>query len=94
MSIPALVLNVHGGVVQDAFSDLPGLEITVVDWDVDAADTGHPDVVSIVDRQGRDQNVCVAPLVVRPFTELVGTDIRSRSWESGRSCSTIKPTAA
>jgi hypothetical protein len=75
MSIPALILNVHGGVVQDAFSDLRGLEITVVDWDVDTAHAGHPDVVSIVDRLGRDQHVCVAPLTVRPFSELVGTDV-------------------
>ena len=75
MSLPALVLNVHGGVVQDAFSDLPGLEITVVDWDVSTADAGHPDVVSIVDRQSRDQCACVAPLTVRPFAELVGTDV-------------------
>lgn len=77
MSLPALILNVHGGVVQDAFSDLPGLEITVVDWDVDAADAGHPDVVSIVDRQSRDQCACVAPLTVRPFAELVGTDVEA-----------------
>lgn len=75
MSFPALVLNVHGGVVQDAFSDLPGLEITVVDWDVDTADTSHPDVVSIVDRLGRDQSACVTPLTVRRFAELVGTDV-------------------
>lgn len=77
MSIPALILNVHGGVVQDAFSDLSDLEITVVDWDVDAADAGHPDVVSIVDRFGRDQHVCVAPLTVRPLTEFVGTDVEA-----------------
>jgi len=77
MPFPSLVINVHGGVVQDAFSDLPGLEIVVVDWDVDTADADHPDVVSIVDRVGRNQSVCVASLRVRPFAELVGTDVET-----------------
>jgi hypothetical protein len=77
MSLPPLVLNVYGGVVQDAFSDIPGVEIVVVDWDVDRDDADHPDVVSIVDRLGRDRSACVAPLVVRPFSELVGTDVEA-----------------
>jgi hypothetical protein len=77
MSLPPLVLNVYGGVVQDAFSDIPGVEIVVVDWDVDRDDADHPDVVSLVDRQCRARQACVAPLIVRPFSDLVGTDVEA-----------------
>lgn len=48
-----------------------------MDWDVGEVDAGHPDVVSILDPVGRDQNVYVTWLTVRPFAKLPGTDFEA-----------------
>ena len=77
MPVLALVLNVHGGVVQGVFASSPDVEVTLVDWDVDPADAEHPEVVEIAVGIGRTRLAHVAPLVVRALAELAGTDVEA-----------------
>lgn len=74
MPVQSIVLNVHGGVVQDVFASEPDVEVTLVDWDVEGADADHPDVVSITDRLGRTRHAYVAPLPIVSHEQLAGTD--------------------
>lgn len=75
MNSLSVVINVSGGLVQDVFASNPNIEVTLVDWDVEGADADHPDVISIIDRLGRNRPAYVAPLPVQTSHQLDGTEI-------------------
>ena len=77
MPAPSIVLNVHGGIVQDVFASDPDVEVTLVDWDVDGSDAAHPNVVAITDSLGRTRRAYVSPLAVEPLAELIGSDVET-----------------
>lgn len=74
MLASSIVLNVHGGIVQDVFASNSTVEVTLVDWDVFGADVDHPDVVTITDHLGQARPAFVAQLPVRSLAQLRGTD--------------------
>lgn len=87
MTSLSIVLNVYGGVVQDVFASDPDVEVTLVDWDVEGSDAEHPDVVSIIDRLGRNRPAYVAPLPVHASHQLDGTDVAAALIAAGAECS-------
>ena len=73
MTKPQLVINLNGGLVQDVFSSVPGLQVLVVDWDVEDSFPGEPGIVDVPLPDGPCQ-VCVSDLPVVSLGELAGTD--------------------
>ena len=66
-----LVLNLHGGVLQDAFGDDPQLEVTLVDWDNE--DATDPRVVKIRVEGGETALAYVTRYPVAPLSEIKGS---------------------
>lgn len=72
MTRPQIVLNVHGGSVQDAFSSIPDLQVIVVDWD--AAGFGIPSRVEL-SFNGQPCSASVIEISPVPLEELAGSDV-------------------
>ena len=68
-----IVIHVEGGVVQGVYSDVPGFEPVVVDWDVADAQPDEPGIVSVLHPRGSFMT-SVCPLPARPLRELAGSD--------------------
>ena len=75
MPISQLVINVYGGLVQEVFCSDPEIEVLLVDWDVEAADTEHPSVVHVTADGRRSQPAYVTPLTVQAINALQGTQV-------------------
>ena len=71
---PEIVINVHGGVVQDVYCSDPQADVIVVDWDADPSSTDEPGVVQIAAAHGRHA-ACVGRYPVQPLRELAGSDV-------------------
>jgi len=68
-----IVLNVHGGIVQDVFcSDLKA-RVVIVDWDVE--DPGGDGVLEVVDARGQRDLVFVQQRQADHLDDLLGTDV-------------------
>ena len=68
-----LVINLYGGLVQDVFCSVPGLQVLVVDWDVGDSFPGQPSIVDVALHEGS----CAAhvrDMQVEPLSDLAGTD--------------------
>lgn len=76
MLAPQIVLNVHGGLVQEIFASDDALELLIVDWDVAHADHLEPGVVA-VPLAGRLAHAIVARPNPVPLTRLAGTDVQA-----------------
>jgi hypothetical protein len=76
MTRPQLVINLYGGVVQDVFSAVPGLQVLLVDWDVEDAFPGEPSLVEVPLPHGARQ-ACVGDLQVSSLDGLAGTDVEA-----------------
>lgn len=87
MVAPSIVLNIHGGIVQDVFASNSAAEVTLVDWDVFGADVDHPDVVTITDNLGQARRAFVAQLTVHSIRQLAGTDAAAAIAAADRACS-------
>jgi hypothetical protein len=61
MTRPQLVINLFGGVVQDVFSSVPGLQVLLVDWDAEDPFPGEPGIVEVPVANGARQ-ACVGDL--------------------------------
>lgn len=72
MTRPQIVLNVHGGVVQDVFSSIPDLHVVVVDWD--AAGLDVPSVVELL-LDGRRCSASVVEISPSLLEDLIGSDV-------------------
>ena len=75
MSKSQLVINVYGGLVQEAYCSDPEIEVLLVDWDVEPADAEHPSVVQVPSDNRRSQLAYVAPLTVQALDALQGTQV-------------------
>ena len=71
----SIVLNVHGGVVQDVFCSDARSKIYLVDWDTEESDPDAPGLVE-VDTAGHGiQRPYVAEIPASSLAHLVGTDV-------------------
>lgn len=77
MTPVSIVLNVYGGNIQGVFTSQPGIEITLVDWDVAGEDADHPNVVAVRDALGRTRHAYVAHPTPQPLSELAGSDVEA-----------------
>lgn len=71
MSRPEIVINVHGGVVQDVFCSEELADLVIVDWD-----TTDDDGVAVPCR-GRTLHAVVAQPIVYPLWKLAGTEVEA-----------------
>ncbi|MBI3864898.1 MAG: hypothetical protein HY290_23730 [Planctomycetia bacterium] len=89
MPRPQVVLNVHGGIVQDVFASIPELQVVVVDWDTDGGE--NPAQVDLV-LDGRTCSAAVIDMPHAPLEELAGSDVEQAieaASEQGVLCDTI-----
>ncbi len=77
---PQVVLNVHGGIVQDVFASSPDLHVVVVDWDTDGIDS--PALVAL-SLEGRRCSAAVVEILPVPLEELAGSDVE---WAIDAAC--------
>ena len=68
-----VVINVHGGLVQEVFASEPLAELVVVDWDVAPGD--HQAVV--VEIGQRHLRASVQHPIIRPIGHLAGSDVEA-----------------
>ena len=73
MSKPYIIINVHGGLVQEVYCDMPLADLVVVDWDVDGGDGG----VTEARRGNETLRAYVTHPVVEPLHHLAGSDVEA-----------------
>ena len=76
MTRPQLIINLHGGLVQDVFCSVPGVQVLVVDWDVEDACPDEPGTVDVPLRDGPSR-ACVTDFPVASMSEVAGTDVEA-----------------
>jgi hypothetical protein len=74
-SAPRVVLDVSGGVLQEAFCNDPRTKLIKVDWDTDGCDPTDAGIVEITDQNGRCRFVSVVEYPALPPARLAGTDV-------------------
>ncbi|HEY3965149.1 MAG TPA: hypothetical protein VGM05_11410 [Planctomycetaceae bacterium] len=72
MTRPQIVLNVHGGIVQDVFASIPELHVVIVDWDTEGLDS--PALVDL-SFGGHRCSASVVEIPPEPLEELAGSDV-------------------
>ena len=70
-----VILNVHGGLVQDVFCSDADIEVTLVDWDTQGRSDDESGIVAVRTHSGRKELACVADYPTNPFSDLPGTDV-------------------
>lgn len=75
MSQTRIILNIHGGSVQDVFCSDANAHVQIVDWDVQESDPDAPGIVEVAVDHSRKQSVFVGGLLLNPLADLVGTDV-------------------
>ena len=71
-----LIINMNGGLVQDVFCSVPGIQVLVVDWDAEGACPGDPGIVDVPLPDGPCR-ACVSDFPVAPMNEVAGTDVEA-----------------
>ena len=71
-----LIINMNGGLVQDVFCSVPGIQVLVLDWDVEGACPGDPGIVDVPLPDGSSR-ACVSDFPVAPLSEVAGTDVEA-----------------
>jgi len=70
-----VVLNVSGGVVQDAFCSPASTRVVLVDWDTEGQDATSEGVYQIEAPSGRSYYAFVTQLPATPLDQLAGWDV-------------------
>jgi len=70
-----IILNIHGGTVQDLFCSDPNAHVQIVDWDVQEGDPNAPGTVEISAEHGRKRSAFVGGLLPNSLADLSGTDV-------------------
>lgn len=70
----AIIISVHGGLVQDVFCSNPDMCVVLVDWDQEGEHVGCPGVIEI-ESDGRQHAVAVVEYEAAKFSDLPGTDV-------------------
>jgi hypothetical protein len=68
-----IVINVHGGLVQEVFASGPLAELVVVDWDVAPGDQNAVEV----ETGRRHLQASVQHPIVQPIEHLAGSDVEA-----------------
>lgn len=68
-----IIINVHGGTVQDVFCSDSNAHVQIVDWDIQETDPNSPGIVEV--EHGRQQLAFVGGLLPNPLVHLAGTDV-------------------
>ena len=76
MTRPQVIVNLNGGLVRDVFCSLPGVQVLVVDWDVEGSFAGEPGIVDVPLATGPCQ-ACVSDFASASLNELAGTDVEA-----------------
>jgi len=76
MPRPQVIINLNGGLVQDVFCSVPGIQVLVVDWDAEGACPGDPGIVDVPLPDGPCR-ACVTDFPVAPLSEVAGTDVEA-----------------
>lgn len=76
MNRPEIVINVQGGVVQDAFCSDDSADLIIVDWDVEGSQPGSNGVIEVPLFDGSCNAVVFRPMV-QPLCSLAGTDVEA-----------------
>jgi hypothetical protein len=76
MTRPQVIINLHGGLVQDVFCSVPGAQVLVIDWDVEGSFPGEPGIVDVWLAAGPCQ-ACVGDFPAASLNELAGTDVEA-----------------
>jgi hypothetical protein len=76
MPRPQVIIEVDGGVVQNVFCSVAGIQVLLVDWDVEGSLPGEPGIVD-VPLPHRSRHACISDVQVLPLDELAGTDIEA-----------------
>ena len=71
---PRVVLNIHGGVLQDVFSSDPTITLARVDWDTEGCDPSEDGVIEVPDGHGGMQLAAVAQYPLLTLTDLADTE--------------------
>ena len=71
---PLIIVEVHGGVVQNVYCSIPNAKAIIVDWDADGCFPGEDGVVEI-ELRGRTQVASVGEMPLSPLEEMAGTDV-------------------
>lgn len=75
MNLPQLVISVERGRIQEIFSTQAEIEVLIVDWDVDVAESNHPSVVEVSTVSRESALAYVARLPLRPIETLLGSRV-------------------
>ncbi|MCA9237451.1 MAG: hypothetical protein KDA44_18380, partial [Planctomycetales bacterium] len=78
------MISLHGGLLQDLFSDDPALDATIVDWDAELADDDAPGRRQVALRDGRTGAVFVLTWEPTSWADLPGTDVAAALRAAGR----------
>jgi len=70
-----VVLNVSGGVVQDAFCSPASMRVVLVDWDTEGQDATNQGVYQVETQSGRSYYAFVTQLPAAPLDQVAGRDI-------------------
>lgn len=73
MSKPHIVINIHGGLVQEVYCDMPLADLVVVDWDVEGGDEG----ITETRRGDETLRAYVTHPIVEPLHRLAGSDVEA-----------------
>jgi hypothetical protein len=76
MTRPQVIINLHGGLVQDVFCSVPDAQVLVVDWDVEGSFPGEPGIVDVPLAAAPCQ-ACVSDFPTASLNELAGTDVEA-----------------
>jgi len=83
MSKPFVVLSMNGGLIQDAFSTDPTIQLIIVDWDTADSDTELDELVEVTDARGGSNRAFVGVQPTKPFEEIAGTDTQAALHRAG-----------
>jgi len=83
MPKPRVVITMNGGLIQDAYSTNPDVELIVVDLDTEDCDPKVIELVEVADAQGGSNCAFVGVQTLRPFEELSGTDTQAALAKAG-----------
>ncbi len=75
LTVPRIVLNLSGGVLQDVFSSEPRARVILVDWATKDANPAEEDMVAIPDGRGNKAFAAVAEYPLHSLPDLAGTDV-------------------
>jgi len=70
---PQVVINIHGGLVQDVYCDEPLADLVVVDWDTSPDDEG----ITEITHHGQPLRAYVTHPIIEPLDRLAGSELEA-----------------